>query len=476
MKLKKVLSLISIFLLGTSILSGCNSSSDTATSSVDYVNNGSVKLTLDYKDHDFYTEGVGQVTLQSPIDGDTAHFNPVVTTTSSDIIKARFWGIDTPESTGKVQEWGKAASNFTKAKLKEANENGTIVVSSPSTTYTSPSPDSTGTRYVSLVWINLTEKNASYDSLVLLNLWIVQDGYSWVKNVSDMPQNYQDTFYDAQVQAEALKLNMFSGEKDPLFNYGGYEDVSLLDIKKEIEKTIADSTYTNSYDNANVRVQGTVAGFSNHIIYITNFYTSDEGARSTDGEYAGVNIYVGMASIPSKYTTKNTYIEVCGVAEDSDEFGFQITSGSFPIVSTKDNDASVIITAANNTEEHALHTFQYAAEDLKAGTFDALFCAVELTDTVYCSGGYKGDSGAITLYLKSSASATSSLPFTCYFTLSYHPYPDSEVDKSVVWDDIDDFTGKTFNLKGVYGYHKTSSGKISYQILLSSYYDLALVG
>ncbi|MDD2297148.1 MAG: hypothetical protein PHX79_04970, partial [Sphaerochaetaceae bacterium] len=80
---------------------------------VDYANDGSVKLNLPYEGRDFYTDGVGQVTLALHIDGDTTHFYPVVTTTSTEIIKARYFGIDTPESTGRVQEWGASASAFT---------------------------------------------------------------------------------------------------------------------------------------------------------------------------------------------------------------------------------------------------------------------------------------------------------------------------------------------------------------------------
>ena len=100
----------------------------------DYVKDGSVKLGLEYAGKNFYTDGVEQVSLLTPIDGDTAHF----TTSNGPTLKARFFGIDTPESTGKVQEWGVPASNFTKDKLKAADKNGTIVVSSPQSTYGAP--------------------------------------------------------------------------------------------------------------------------------------------------------------------------------------------------------------------------------------------------------------------------------------------------------------------------------------------------
>ena len=131
--------------------------------------------------------------------------------------------------------WGKDASNFTKEMLYEANEKGTIVVSSPQTTYAAPSPDSTGSRYVSLVWINTEKKNAPLSELYLLNLWIVQEGLSWVKNVQDMPQ-YSDTFYNAEQQAKDYKLCLFSDEIPETWNGGDYQDTSLLDMKEELKE------------------------------------------------------------------------------------------------------------------------------------------------------------------------------------------------------------------------------------------------
>ena len=75
-------------------------SEDSLPEWVDYVHSGEVQLTLDYEGHDFYQDGIGQMTLQYEaqcIDGDTVHFTPLVTTTSSERIKSRFYGVDTPE-------------------------------------------------------------------------------------------------------------------------------------------------------------------------------------------------------------------------------------------------------------------------------------------------------------------------------------------------------------------------------------------
>ena len=274
---------------------------------IDYVHDGSVALNLDYEGRDFYVDGIGQFDLKTCIDGDTAHFTPKVDSLSKGTMKARFYGIDTPESTGKVQQYGKPASDFTKAKLKEAAANGTIVVSSAQDDYGEPEPDSTGSRYVSLVWINLTKKNAPKEELVLLNLWIVQEGLSWVKNVQSMPQ-YADTFYAAEQQAKDYKLNLHSGKDDGVTPTGDFEPASLLEIKNEILANLNDPTHENAFHNKRITIQGTVAGFSDHILYLQDFVLYDPDDPSLGGEYCGINIFVGMSDISTKYTSGRCWL------------------------------------------------------------------------------------------------------------------------------------------------------------------------
>lgn len=57
------------------------------------------------------------VTLNKCVDGDTAWFN-----LNEEKIKARFLAIDTPESTNKIEFFGKEASKYTCNKLKKANK------------------------------------------------------------------------------------------------------------------------------------------------------------------------------------------------------------------------------------------------------------------------------------------------------------------------------------------------------------------
>ena len=451
-------------------------------------------LTLDYGVRDFCTDGIAHVTLNNAIDGDTAHFNDG----NDKIIKSRFYGIDTPESTGQVQPYGKQASKFTSEVLNKANKNGTIVVSSAQTTYGVPHSDSTGSRYVSLIWVNTEKKNAPYDELTLLNLEIVQYGYSWVKSVGDMP-DYAPIFYAAENQAKNYKLKLFSGEPDPFFNYGDYEDVSLLDIKEEVVACIKDSGRTNKYDNAKVRVQGTVAGFANNIIYIEDFcfyyrqktnaageplyyqdgvevteaeagdvsnlepvieyYNKKTGEPNPDkvmivgetGEYAGLNIFAGMGTIPSKFTTMGNFIQVCGLALDS-QFGFQVTDGSFKTLAYDDNDAQVLLFAKDNTEEHALKTFNYTASELsavcKGNNYESLNCRVEVSDSITITDYFDADSGAVYLY--------TDIGVSIYFKFTYKPYPNN---KAISWTTGERFVNHKFIFSGVLAIHETQTGK-----------------
>ena len=439
---------------------------------IEYINDPAVRLTLDYKNRDFYKDGIGQVNLKTVIDGDTAHFEPIVKTTSSLLIKSRYYGIDTPESTGRIQQWGKPASKFNEAKLNAAKENGTIVVASAQMEYGAPEYDSTGERFVSLIWINETVKNAPYTDLYLLNLAIVQEGYSWVKNVQDMP-DYADTFYAAERQAQKYKLNLFSGRDDGITDSGEYKDTSLLDLKVATENYIRDPGYESPLNNRRVRVRGTVAGFSSGTMYLQSHFTEEdsegirgEGKGVPGGEYASINVFCGMSSVPSKYRKINTFIELCVTAVYSSNFGFQLTGaeGHFPIVASEaqEDDCKIILSADDNVDDQQLHVLEYEPSRLSAiaenGDSECLNCAVKLTAEVECNSFYintKGDE--ITLRFKDCK-------FSAYITFPYAGDPEKKFE---YWDTEAQFVGKKFMLEGIYTYHQAQSGNISYQIIFN---------
>jgi endonuclease YncB( thermonuclease family) len=211
---------------GTSSSVSESGSSSSSTTHIDYV--ASTHLALDYSGHDFLTEGIGEVSLKENVDGDTTHFYPVNSSGSIDksvTIKSRYLCVDTPESTGQIQPWGKAASKFTASKINAAK---TIVVSSNFTDYSSGAKaDSTGTRYLSYVWVSEKE-NCPYNELELVNLMLVQNGYSATKAATD--SIYSDTFYKTDAQAQSEKLVIWSGKDDPDYIYATGTTTTIQDI------------------------------------------------------------------------------------------------------------------------------------------------------------------------------------------------------------------------------------------------------
>lgn len=422
----------------------------------DYSEKSNVKLHLEYAGHNFFADGIEQVELFNAIDGDTAHFTGLV---SHKMIKSRFYGIDTPESTGRVQEYGVKASKYTSKILEDAWKNGTIVVSSPNLGYAPPRLDSSGERYVSLIWVNETKKNAPISELKLLNLLIVQEGLSWLKSVTDIPE-YADTFTAAELQAITYKLMLHSGLPDDDFNYGDYERASLLDLKKELVASLQDPNHKNAYHNKKVRLQGTVSGFAQHILYLCDWcwYVDEEGNPIDDshiepnvtGEYAAINVFCGMAAIPSKFKTLGNYVEICGLALVT-KFGFQVTDVSLPSVAFNDKDGKLIMTAAQNTEEHALKVFSYTLAQLnevaETDDYSALNCRIAVTEALTVSSVRLNASGkAMTIRFQGGK-------FTLYYSMEsfqYKPYP---LDPSIIWNKPEQFQGKKFKIAGVLAVH-----------------------
>ncbi len=452
---------------------------------IDYAHDGSVKLGLDYQGRDFYTDGIAEVDVLFYIDGDTTHFTQKDQTKSQDTIKARYYGIDTPESTGNVEKWGKEASIFTQQKLEEAK---TIVVSTAQETYGAPEFDSTGSRYVSLVWVS-DQENCPYDELVLLNLWIVQAGLSWVKNVLSMPE-YVDTFYAAQNQAEKYMLCLWDDVTPPHWPGEDYIYVSLYELHQEVVKDLDarknGETYSSPWDNTRVLIQGTVAGYTNNTIYLVDYYDADflndywNVSTYTEGCWAGINIFAGMSNVRSKYVETNTYLQLYGLFQDSENYGFQITdvAGRFPAATSySPQDAQIIMTAEENIIPavdggHMLDIEEYSPDEFieicsSANKWDYLNQRVEINDYMLCESVTITDSNNIYLFFDERFGIYTG--FNVFVGFSYKGDPDYP---NRTFTTEEDFVGSYFMFSGVLTFHITSSGNQVLEVMPNDASDL----
>jgi len=212
------------------------------------------------------TETVKQeVTVKAFIDGDTTHFYVPESVMKTGVLKARFLAINTPESTGKIEEYGKAASAFTREKLSQAES---IIVESETSGW---DPDSTGDRYLVWVWY----KTAGMTDYRNLNVEILQNGLAIANSAAN--NRYGDTCTAAINQAREQKLNIHSGKPDPDFYYGDAVELTLKELRTNIE----------SYNGMKVAFNGVITANSG----TQGVYVEDYDAET--GLYYGMYIYYG---------------------------------------------------------------------------------------------------------------------------------------------------------------------------------------
>ncbi len=203
-------------------------------------------------------------TVRNFVDGDTVHFNVPSDVIPDGILKARFLAINTPESTGKIEEWGKAASAFTREKLQDATS---IILESDNSSW---NLDSTGGRYLVWVWYK-TDASSEYRNL---NLEILQNGLAIASSTAN--NRYGTIAMAALTNAKACKLKIYSGEKDPDFYYGDAYELTL----SELRQNIAD------YSGKKVAFEGVVTMNSENTVYVEEYDPEND-------LYNGIAVYYG---------------------------------------------------------------------------------------------------------------------------------------------------------------------------------------
>ncbi len=209
------------------------------------------------------------------IDGDTTHFNVPTDVSKNGILKARYLAVNTPESTGQIEEWGKKASNFTKEKLQSAVS---IVIESDTATW---NYDSTGDRLLVWVWY----KTSADGEYINLNLQILQEGLAIASNSAN--NIYGSYCMNAIDQAKAYKLYVYSGEQDPDYYYGEAIELTIRELRANPEK----------YVGKTVAFEGVVSKNSgDNGIYVE---TVDEETQMLNGIYVyyGFNLTGGGLNV-----------------------------------------------------------------------------------------------------------------------------------------------------------------------------------
>ena len=269
-----------------------------------------LKLNRNFTGKSFLNDGIGVVTLNQGIDGDTASFKE-----GSTIFTVRFNGVNTPESTYKMEPWGKAASRFTTGKLQSAHR----IVLQRDELKTSVL-DSTLKRYLAWVWYQESENS----DFRLLNLEIIEQAYSSSKASGMM---YADVLQDADLATQKLNVRIYnSAVKDPDYDYS--ETGKYLSIQE-----IRENATTYSQTAAKVIVRGIVARkIGSYSAYIQ---------QQADGIW-----YVGNISLGVK------------LSEDDPEFPYVGENGNWFV-----GDTDTEVEAVNGVAGESLYEYYVRLQD-----------------------------------------------------------------------------------------------------------------
>ncbi len=211
-----------------------------------------------------------EVTVHAFVDGDTTHFNVPESVSHSGILKGRYLALNTPESTGKIEEYGKKASQFTREKLENASS---IIIESDDGHW---NLDSTGGRVLVWVWYRSSESQPYRN----LNIELLQNGLANANSTAN--NRYGNIASAALASAKESKLNIFSGQKDPDYYYGDAVELTLKELRCNVKQ----------YDGIKVAFEGVITLNDGSSIYIED-YDPDSGLMY------GISVFYGHG-LPGK--------------------------------------------------------------------------------------------------------------------------------------------------------------------------------
>lgn len=215
---------------------------------------------------DMYSSTLKQVvSIKTFIDGDTTHFNVPASVLDSGVLKARYLAVNTPETTGKIEEYGKKAAAYTREKLQAATS---IIIESDDDRW---NLDSTGSRYLVWIWYR-TSESEDYRNL---NIELLQNGLAIAS--SSGRNRYGTTCTAALAQAKAQKLNIYSGQQDPDFYYGQAVELTLKELRCNADQ----------YRDTKVAFEGVITMNNDNGVFVEEY-------DPETGLYYGMSVYYGF--------------------------------------------------------------------------------------------------------------------------------------------------------------------------------------
>ena len=448
--MKKLLKILSIATLVAPIafgLTACQPTSSSSTSSEEVTT--SEKQFVDYASELKFDENSGrkwiEATVKQTIDGDTTHFYVPTTVTADGVLKARYLGIDTPESTGKVEPWGKAASKFTKSKL---TEEGTVVrIESNDGAW---NIDSTGERHLVFIWY----KSPSMTDYKCLNIELMQEGYS--KGKGGGSTVYGEYFQKAQAQAMDFQLHVFSTERDPDYYYGDYVETTIRGLKENSQE----------FEGILVRFEGLIAKVDGDTAYVIDYDEENE-------IYYGMQIYCGKdnATVAPNIQV-GSLISFCGTFQYF-EAGqvYQVSNLTYMAMNPNySKNLRVLETGITVTP------VEITATQLADTTPKEIYGGISYVDCILNSYVKMTDLRVTDVYTTQKGDSTGAMTLTCTTsdgkTVSVRTTVLKDSEGNLVTED--DVLNKTIDVVGIVGKYVSDYSGTSYQICVYSLNDITI--
>ena len=226
-------------------------------------------------------------------------------TSTGETFTVRYMGINTPESTYRIEPWGFTASKENKKILSECVENGGKIVlqAEPVENRT----DSNG-RYLAWVWAI----DANGDSR-LVNLELAELAYAQVK--CDTNALYYQSLLDSIQPLVLAKVRIY-GEKDPSYDYNkeGVE-MTIKEVREKYGTPEQIEAYSKGGETTSTTGELIVSG-AGTLVIVSGTVIRKNGERNAyiqqydeeTGKYFGIYVYGGYNSISKLIVGANVEI------------------------------------------------------------------------------------------------------------------------------------------------------------------------
>lgn len=385
-----------------------------------------------------------EVTVKMLIDGDTTHFKVPYSVDATGVMKARYLAVNTPESTGKIEVWGKTASNFTKSKLESAHK---IIVESDTGRW---NYDGNG-RYLVWIWYQPTE-GAEFRCL---NLELLQEGLAWGSKASEC--RYGESAVAAINQAKIEARYIHSKDIDPTFPYGEATQVTLKELRANIAQ----------YDGAKVSFEGTVSYNSDWTAYV-------EAYDPESDLYFGIQVFYGYTSALTSVLAQGNTVRIVGVVSNF-HGTYQVSGLTYNPMRPEDPANTAVISTGGTPAFPTIApatwagnvTFQLTEDETKTMPFvqTAMSTAISMEDLV-----------VVDVYTTAQGASAGAMTLTCQaggVTVDIRTEVLKDADGNLITESY--FLGKTIDVKGLVEYFDLNdTGNGTYQIKLYSLSDVTV--